>query len=476
MNTATSSRAAVVCPTFTTTMDVTDEKVQMAELSVYVSDILGNMGEYLSFRQANPDQPYPSQMNQVVMNAMFADKNDDSWTTGLTGIDPATVQMMLTGVPWYSTRILPVLQNDLNEDGIRVQGINSDVCAFTTSSLISTPDASISPLPSYSMTTTQHHGDTISTTEQVVAPATTFNSDVKSTESEINTSISHTLVSPADSTSDYTAICTSTTPFMVESSSATTSSIVVGTSSTAIVVSINSVLRNSTNILETSTSHYTNLTTPISRRPDTTSTTNIYDNDTSLVTKTICDDACKSKSSKALAAEKTYLTTLFDGSTVTKTVCDTVCKSRKSEAAAAKKTITYTAPCIFSSTRVTCDKEGQSDKATTVTSINGRINTSDINYGTMGKENRDVDTNTSKEFSGYTSSCFTDYAFSEEGYKPTMTSMQIKSAISINEQENIGKTTDMGSTQTIVQQSENYAAKNFMGFGTGILAIAILLI
>lgn len=81
-----------------TTLPITAEDVQMAELVVYVDDILGHMMEYLSFRQVNPNQPYPSVLNDVVFQAMM-NTADDSWTTALTGIDPSTVQMMLTGVP-----------------------------------------------------------------------------------------------------------------------------------------------------------------------------------------------------------------------------------------------------------------------------------------------------------------------------------------------------------------------------------------
>ncbi|CAL9733347.1 hypothetical protein MOSE0_A03774 [Monosporozyma servazzii] len=131
--TSTTSIAPRSACRLTTTMAVTAANIQNMELSAYVRDILGNMGQYLSFRQANPDQPYPTQLNQIVMKAMFAGAND-GWTSSLTGIDPNTVEMMLTGVPWYSTRILPVLQKNLNNKGVYVEGINSNVCAPKTSS------------------------------------------------------------------------------------------------------------------------------------------------------------------------------------------------------------------------------------------------------------------------------------------------------------------------------------------------------
>ena len=127
-----------------TTMSITDEKVQMIELSVYVRDILKNMGQYLSFRSEHPDQPYPSEMNNVVLKAMFGGSGD-SWTSYLTGIDPSTVQMMLTGVPWYSTRILPALDAYLSSDGIVVEGINCSDCDVKTSTSTTSSTSSVTP-------------------------------------------------------------------------------------------------------------------------------------------------------------------------------------------------------------------------------------------------------------------------------------------------------------------------------------------
>ncbi len=213
-----SSSAVVVCPQLTTTMAITDDKIQNLELSAYVRDILGNMGQYLSFRQANPDQPYPTQLNQIVMNAMFAGKND-GWTSSLTGIDPNTVEMMLTGVPWYSTRILPVLQKDLNADGIFVEGINPDACVpkTSTSSYLTSKIIATSSTHSTVITTTKNAVDPVHTSE-VIKVSSTHSSVTPTTRNTVDADPAHTSELIKSSSSKNSKLSTS-----VSSSAGTTS-------------------------------------------------------------------------------------------------------------------------------------------------------------------------------------------------------------------------------------------------------------
>lgn len=162
-------------------MPVTRERVQMIELAVYVRDILNNMDQYLNFRQSHPDEPYPSQMNNVVVDAMFDDK-DDSWTTELTGINPSTVQMMLTGIPWYSSRILPVLRQRLNREGIAVEGIN----------LIEIPNTSTLKVNSTSFIIPSSTMLVVSSTTAYTID-TTFTSDISSTSFVVSSTTNNTV-------------------------------------------------------------------------------------------------------------------------------------------------------------------------------------------------------------------------------------------------------------------------------------------
>ncbi|CAL9731561.1 hypothetical protein MOUN0_M00298 [Monosporozyma unispora] len=121
-NSAVLAAATLATSNAVTTLSSTDEQAQLLELSVYVQDIAAHMAQYLSFRQQNPNEPYPAILNTVVLKA--AGSKDDSWTSELTGIAPSMVERMITGVPWYSTRILPALTARFAQEGVAVQGFD----------------------------------------------------------------------------------------------------------------------------------------------------------------------------------------------------------------------------------------------------------------------------------------------------------------------------------------------------------------
>ena len=131
-NTAVLAAATLATSNAVKTLSATDEEAQLLELSVYVRDIVDNMHQYLSFRQQHPNEPYPAVLNTVVLQA--AGSSDDSWTTALTGIAPSMVERMLTGVPWYSSRIYPALTARFAEAGVVVEGIDATAATSTAAS------------------------------------------------------------------------------------------------------------------------------------------------------------------------------------------------------------------------------------------------------------------------------------------------------------------------------------------------------
>ncbi|EJS44089.1 pau2p [Saccharomyces arboricola H-6] len=95
----------------TTTLAQSDERVNLVELGVYVSDIRAHLAQYYSFQAAHPTETYPIEIAEAVFN--YGD-----FTTMLTGISPDQVTRMITGVPWYSTRLRPAISSALSVDGI----------------------------------------------------------------------------------------------------------------------------------------------------------------------------------------------------------------------------------------------------------------------------------------------------------------------------------------------------------------------
>ena len=361
-----------------TTLPITDDKVQNVELVVYVKDIVKNMAQYLSFRQANPDQPYPSQLNQIVLKALMAGGND-SWSTSLTGIDPATVEMMLTGVPWYSSRILPVLQDTLDSDNIAVVGINAEAAPATSSK---------------------------------IAPATS--APVAKTSSAVNT------VAHSSSTSSQSSAA--------QSSAKKSSKSVAPVSSVASVKvssSVNGTLVGKvTTKWNTVTSQYSNTTTITSCPPESATTVDITAKHTSEVTETVCDEVCHSKKSAAAAAATATTVTAEQTSTVISTICDEVCHSKKSAASAAKKTSTKA-------------KEASPAPATEKT--------------TKAKQASPAPA--------------TESTTKAQAVTPSSVAQVTKS-----------ETAATSSKPVIEQQTQNVAAKSYVGVGAGVLAAAALLI
>ncbi|CAI4036667.1 hypothetical protein SMKI_15G5180 [Saccharomyces mikatae IFO 1815] len=103
--------AGVAAAPATTTLSPSDERVNLVELGVYVSDIRAHLAQYYLFQAAHPTETYPVEVAEAVFN--YGD-----FTTMLTGVAPEQVTRMITGVPWYSTRLKPAISKALSNDGI----------------------------------------------------------------------------------------------------------------------------------------------------------------------------------------------------------------------------------------------------------------------------------------------------------------------------------------------------------------------
>ncbi|CAI4863729.1 CBM_collapsed_G0056410.mRNA.1.CDS.1 [Saccharomyces cerevisiae] len=86
-------------------------RVNLVELGVYVSDIRAHLAQYYLFQAAHPTETYPVEIAEAVFN--YGD-----FTTMLTGIPAEQVTRVITGVPWYSTRLRPAISSALSKDGI----------------------------------------------------------------------------------------------------------------------------------------------------------------------------------------------------------------------------------------------------------------------------------------------------------------------------------------------------------------------
>ncbi|CAI4635983.1 BAL_1a_G0038610.mRNA.1.CDS.1 [Saccharomyces cerevisiae] len=69
------------------------------------------MVKLTSIAAAHPTETYPVEIAEAVFN--YGD-----FTTMLTGIPAEQVTRVITGVPWYSSRLKPAISSALSKDGI----------------------------------------------------------------------------------------------------------------------------------------------------------------------------------------------------------------------------------------------------------------------------------------------------------------------------------------------------------------------
>ncbi|CCK69122.1 SRP1/TIP1 family protein KNAG_0B06980 [Huiozyma naganishii CBS 8797] len=311
--TTSTTAATTSAPVAWTTLPVEDPMVQSMELAVYVKDINANMQQYLNFQQANPGQPHPPAIAQAVMHAMMG-QPESEFMTLLTGIDPATVQMMLSGVPWYSTRLEQALDATFRARHVVVKTAAPGESSAAASSVVSSTAAS----------------------------------------------------SAAASSAAASSVVSSAPVSSVVASSAAASSVVSSAPVSSVAVSSVSAApteRNTTYGVSTqwttATSLYHNTTTVNSCPSESAKTATTTTGKTDTLTSTVCDEVCHSKKSEE--AKRTATATEVNTSTVTATVCDEVCHSKKSEEA--KKSATATKVNTSTVTETVCDEECRSRKS-----------------------------------------------------------------------------------------------------------------
>ena len=56
----------------TTTLSQSDERVNLVELGVYVSDIRAHLAEYYSFQAAHPTETYPAKLQKLFSTTVIS--------------------------------------------------------------------------------------------------------------------------------------------------------------------------------------------------------------------------------------------------------------------------------------------------------------------------------------------------------------------------------------------------------------------
>ncbi|CCH63179.1 hypothetical protein TBLA_0J01845 [Henningerozyma blattae CBS 6284] len=111
-----------------------DREAAMISMEVYMNDIGSHMKDYLSMEKAHPEQSIPP----GVLSAYAAKLTDktDSYTSFFADIGDEQIHYMITGVPWYSTRLAPAISQALEAAGLgeAAPATSSSKAVETTSS------------------------------------------------------------------------------------------------------------------------------------------------------------------------------------------------------------------------------------------------------------------------------------------------------------------------------------------------------
>lgn len=94
-----------------------NREAAMVSMEVYMNDIGSHMKEYMSMEKANPKQSIPPGVLSAYAAKMTA--KGDSYTSFFSDIPDSYIQYMITGVPWYSSRLVPALSSALKAKGLK---------------------------------------------------------------------------------------------------------------------------------------------------------------------------------------------------------------------------------------------------------------------------------------------------------------------------------------------------------------------
>ncbi|CCK72036.1 uncharacterized protein KNAG_0I02500 [Huiozyma naganishii CBS 8797] len=310
-----------------TTLFFYDPRVQAVELSVYANDIAHHQSEYDSYNELRTSMRYPQAVASAASD-IAATRSEPNWSNIVTMVDTVSVCGLISGVPWYSTR----LQQSLD-------------AAFRARHIV------------------------------VVYPSNVASRPVSSTASPLTSS-----VASSRKTTSRTSLVSSVT------STANHPSAISGSPSKALKSVVTGVasLRVSTE-WDVITKHFRNTTIVTSCPPD--SATRVPTTVAATVATTECDEVCQKGNDVAkTTTAPTTIVTVTSGTIhmETATVCDEECQSRKTTEA------TTTQQPVAGITSVTSTGAGAGEAATIGAAAEVKTPTAETTAATAGHKDTTV--------------------------------------------------------------------------------------
>ena len=162
------------------------DEALMIEMSVYMADIGANIMQYMSMMKANPNQSFPSVMLSAQAEQMTA--TNDSYLTWFKNLNSAEVEEMVTGVPWYSSRLAPKISKAWAAAGI-TEGAAATSVAATTTAATTTAATTSAASSSAAASSSSAAASSSASVEQVSSSASATHAVSQQTENGANKAV-----------------------------------------------------------------------------------------------------------------------------------------------------------------------------------------------------------------------------------------------------------------------------------------------
>ena len=122
--------------------DVSD--FQVAQFQGMLVDVNAHLQEYMSLAMNNADFTIPSGVLDVYEHMTTYASGDDSYTSLFTEINFAQVTTVIEKLPWYSTRMLPIIESYMSAHSFSTDAASGASSAAASSSAAESSSASSS--------------------------------------------------------------------------------------------------------------------------------------------------------------------------------------------------------------------------------------------------------------------------------------------------------------------------------------------
>ena len=135
-------------------------KADVVEFEAILDDVQHNLNDYIKYAEDTPDFVLPSGVLNVYTH--MTTYTDDSYTSLFTEMDFTSINMMMSSLPWYTTRMIPIIASYYAKNGIATNAEGNPINSGVSSGSSTSASASSSSSSSASSSASSSHSSSIS--------------------------------------------------------------------------------------------------------------------------------------------------------------------------------------------------------------------------------------------------------------------------------------------------------------------------